>query len=309
MTDIPAEVAGRRWQHRRHRTVPDDFRSQSLRRMAAQRFWEHKLARFGVIVLVVVIASVVLAPVIAWHSPTEINLDNRGAGLSWSHPFGTDRTGRDVFSRVLHGGRVSLLVAVVTATLAAAVGVTVGAIAGFYGRSIDTVLMRIVDIVLTFPALVLVIALVAVMEPGIKSTIIALSVLRWPQIARIVRGEFLRMRELEFVLAAENSGASSRVIIVRHLLPNVVGPVAVALTLLMADAILLEAALSFLGLGIQVPEPSWGNMLQDAQSINVLENLPWMWIFPGTFIIVTVLAINFAGDGLRDALDPRSDHG
>ncbi len=277
--------------------------------MAAQRFWEHKLARFGVIVLVVVTASVVLAPVIAWHSPTEINLDNRGAGLSWSHPFGTDRTGRDVFSRVLHGGRVSLLVAVVTATLAAAVGVTVGAIAGFYGRSIDTVLMRIVDIVLTFPALVLVIALVAVMEPGIKSTIIALSVLRWPQIARIVRGEFLRMRELEFVLAAENSGASSRVIIVRHLLPNVVGPVAVALTLLMADAILLEAALSFLGLGIQVPEPSWGNMLQDAQSINVLENLPWMWIFPGTFIIVTVLAINFAGDGLRDALDPRSDHG
>ncbi len=286
-----------------------NYSSESPGRLALRRFWRHRLARFGAILLATIVLAVLLSPIFIWHDPSTINLNQRGTGPSLQHPFGTDRTGRDVFARVLYGGRISLFVGVVTMALAAIVGITVGAISGFFGRWVDATLMRVVDIVLTFPALVIIIALVAVLGPGVRSTIIALSLLRWPQIARIVRGEFLRLREADFVLAAENAGASPRVIITRHLLPNVIGPVTVALTLLMADAILLEAALSFLGLGIQVPDPSWGNMLQDAQSINVLENLPWMWIFPGVFIMATVLTINFVGDGLRDALDPRSGHG
>jgi peptide/nickel transport system permease protein len=282
---------------------------QSLTALALERFRHHGLAKFGISVLVVVAALVILAPIVSWHSPTDINLTARGMGPSWSHPFGTDRTGRDIYARVLFGGRISLIVATITVAMSAVIGTTVGSLAGFYGRTVDTLLMRLTDLVLTFPRLVIVIALVAVLGPGVESTVLTLGLLSWPQIARIVRGEFLHLREEEFVLAAENCGAPSRVIILRHLLPNVVGPVTVALTLLMADAILLEAALSFLGLGVQIPSPSWGNMLQDAQSVNVLENIPWMWFFPGTFIVITVLSINFVGDGLRDAFDPKSQHG
>ena len=280
--------------------------SHSALGWAVLRFRQHRLAMAGLIVLLLIAAAAILAPLIAQYDPTAIDLAARSQPPSAEHWLGTDRTGRDVLSRALYGGRVSLLVGITAVTVSAIIGVGIGSIAG-HGRGwLDSLLMRFTDMVLIFPRLVIIIALVAVVGPSLWTTVAVLGLLSWPPIARIVRGDFLHLREEEFVLAAENIGAPSRVIIWRHILPNIIGPITVALTLLVADAILLEASLSFLGLGIQIPTPSWGNMIQDAQSINVLENLPWMWIVPGTLIITTVLAINFVGDGLRDAFDPRS---
>jgi peptide/nickel transport system permease protein len=184
------------------------------------------------------------------------------------------------------------------------IGVILGAFSGFYGGWLDSFVMRLADIVLSFPALILIITVVSVLGPSIYNIMIVIGLLGWPPIARIVRGLFLSLREHEFVLASRTVGASNGRIIFRHMLPNALAPVIVAATFGIANAILLEAGLSFLGLGVQPPTPSWGNMLKDAQSLTVLESMPWLWIPPGTMIALAVLSINFIGDGLRDALDP-----
>jgi peptide/nickel transport system permease protein len=185
-----------------------------------------------------------------------------------------------------------------------AIGVSLGALSGFYGGWTDSIIMRLADIVLSFPALILIITVVSVLGPSIYNIMLIIGLLGWPPIARIVRGLFLSLREREFVLASRTVGVSNGRIIFRHMLPNALAPVIVAATFGMANAILLEAGLSFLGLGVQPPTPSWGNMLKDAQSLTVLESMPWLWIPPGTMIALAVLSINFIGDGLRDALDP-----
>jgi peptide/nickel transport system permease protein len=209
-----------------------------------------------------------------------------------------------VFARVTLAGRVSLQVGLVAVSIYTTIGVIVGALAGYYGGIVDSTLMRLADIFLAFPSLIIIITLVSVLGPSMWNIMAVIGLLGWPPIARIVRGQFLSLREREFVLASKTVGARGRRVMFRHLLPNALAPVIVAATFGMASAILLEAGLSFLGLGVQPPTPTWGNMLTDAQSLTILQDMLWLWIPPGVLIALAVLSINFIGDGLRDALDP-----
>jgi peptide/nickel transport system permease protein len=270
-----------------------------------QRFRRHRVAVVGVLILLVLTAGAAAAPVVAANDPYKVDISAYRSGPAANHPLGTDSSGRDVFSRLLYAGRVSLSVGLVAVAIYTLIGVILGAFSGFYGGWLDSCIMRLADIVLSFPALILIITVVSVLGPSIYNIMIVIGLLGWPPIARIVRALFLSLREREFVLASRIVGVSNGRIIFRHMLPNALAPVIVAATFGMANAILLEAGLSFLGLGVQPPTPSWGNMLKDAQSLTVLESMPWLWIPPGTMIALAVLSINFIGDGLRDAFDPR----
>ena len=279
---------------------------ESLWAKARKRFFKHRLAVFGLVVLCALFLMALLAPAIERYSPIELDLMAMGQPPSLQHWLGTDTTGRDVWSRIVHAGRVSLSVGFVAVSISTLIGLLVGGIAGYAGGRTDLLLMRVTDMVMAFPSLVMIITIAAVLGPSIYNTMLIIGVLSWPGTARLVRGQFLSFREQQFVLAARATGVPPYQIVLRHLLPNVVGTVTVAATFGMANAILQEASLSFLGLGVQAPTPSWGNMLQDAQSHGILEGMPWLWIAPGLMIALAVLSINFVGDGLRDALDPRS---
>jgi len=263
----------------------------------------------GVVVLAIL---VVLCAAAAWVSPfgpNDISLRARNQPPGALHWLGTDGTGRDVFARVLFGGRISLSVGIVAVSVSAAIGVLIGCLAGYFGGKLDLLLTGLIDMVLTFPRLVLIIAFVAVVGPSIFNTMLVIGLLSWPSIARLTRGEILGLRGQEFVLASRALGSSHGVVITEHILPNVLSPILVAVTLDVATVILLEASLSFLGLGAQPPTPSWGNMLRDARTFSILEAQPWLWIPPGALIAITVLSVNAIGDGLRDALDPRHVRG
>jgi peptide/nickel transport system permease protein len=257
----------------------------------------------GLIVLTVVILSALFAPLIAPYDPIAQDTTAIRAAPSAQHLFGTDNFGRDVFSRVLYGGRMSLPVGFVAVGITAVVGVALGLIAGYYGRAIDSVIMRWVDIMLAFPGILLAMALVAILGPSLFNLMLAVGIAAIPEYTRVVRGTVLSAREAEYVVAVRVSGAPDRSIVLRHILPNVLPPVIVLATLGIAGAIILGSTLSFLGLGIQPPTPEWGNMLSDGRSM--LRHQWWVSLFPGLAIMVTVLAINLLGDGLRDALDPR----
>jgi len=222
------------------------------------------------------------------------------------HLLGTDTTGRDVWARILYAGRVSLSVGLVAVTLSTLIGVLIGGLAGYAGGRLDMLLMRFTDMVMTFPSLVIIITVASVLGPSIYNTMLVIGMLTLTGTARLVRGQILSLREQQFVLAARSMGVAPRSIMSKHLLSNVVSSVTVAATFGMASAILQEASLSFLGLGVQSPTPSWGNMLRDAQTLSILEGMPWLWLSPGIMIALAVLTINFIGDGLRDAVDPRS---
>ena len=276
---------------------------------AWRRFRRHKLAVVSACVLAVLLLVVVLAPWISPYHPHDINIES---GIfkppSAKHWLGTDSVARDILSRLIHGGRISILVGVTAITISLIVGTLIGGISGYYGGVVDSVLMRITDVFLSLPTLIIVLASVALLGPSIRNLILIIGFLGWATIARLVRGQFLSLREKEYVMAALCIGAKDLRIMMRHLLPNLVGPLTVAATFGVAEAILLEAALSYLGLGVQVPTPSWGNMLEGAKTVSVLKTMPWIWIPPGLMIAITVLSINIMGDGLRDALDPRSTH-
>ena len=252
----------------------------------------------------ILVIGAVGAPIIARNDPYKVSISSYRKPPRAANILGTDSSGRDVLSRLLHAGRVSLSVGLVAVAIYATIGIILGALAGFYGGWVDSLIMRAADIVLAFPTLILIITIVSILGPSIYNVMLVIGLLGWPPIARIVRGLFLTLREREFILAGRTIGASNSRLIFRHILPNALAPVIVAATFGMASAILLEAGLSFLGLGVQPPTPSWGNMLTDAQSLTVLESMPWLWIPPGIAIALAVLAINFIGDGLRDALDP-----
>ena len=281
---------------------------ESLWAKARKRFFRHKLAVLGLIVLSLLVLMALLAPAIERYSPIELDLGSMGQAPSAAHWLGTDTTGRDVWARIVHAGRVSLSVGLVAVSISTLIGVIIGGLAGYAGGKVDMILMRFTDMVMAFPSLVMIITIASVLGPSIYNTMLVIGVLTWPSVARLVRGQFLSFREQQFVLAARSIGVTPFQIMTRHLFPNVVGTVTVAATFGMANAILQEASLSFLGLGVQAPTPSWGNMLQDAQSHTILEGMPWLWIAPGLMIALAVLSINFIGDGLRDALDPRSVH-
>lgn len=274
-------------------------------RIALRRFMKHRLALASLIFVGLLAFMAILAPFVAPADPNAVDLSSLRSPPSSEHLLGTDSAGRDVLSRIVYGARVSLTVGVAAAISAAGVGTVLGLIAGFTKGWVDTVIMRIVDIFLSFPSLIVILLLVAILGPSVITIVVVIAFFEWPTSCRIVRQMTLALREHDFVLAARASGSSALRIMRRHILSGVVSPLTVVATLLSAQAILLEAALSFLGLGVRPPQASWGGMLNEAQSITVLEGLPWLWLPPGIAIAATVLAINFIGDGLRDAFDPR----
>jgi peptide/nickel transport system permease protein len=258
----------------------------------------------GGIVLVAVLAAVV-GPFVAPFDPASQELALRLAGPSGPHPFGLDELGRDILARVLAGAQISLLVGLVVVSISASVGILLGSVAGYVGGIVDEVISRVIDILLAFPGLLLSIAMVAVLGPSLTNVVIALSLIGWVGYARLVRGQVLRAREFDFVQAARALGAGTPRILLQHIVPSTLPAVTVQATLGMGAAILSEAALSFLGLGVQPPTPSWGTMLNGGRAH--LLDAPHLTIFPGLAIAVLVLGFNFLGDGLRDALDPATN--
>lgn len=270
-----------------------------------KRFLRHRLAVIGIVMLTFLVLMAIFAPQIAPHDPNYIDPISMDDSPSKEHWLGLDQVGRDVLSRVIHASRISLSVGVVAVSIYVTIGAVLGSLAGYYGGVMDIALTRLADMVLSFPQIMLILVIVSVVGPSIWNIMVVLGLLGWPPIFRIVRGQFLSLREQDFVQAGMAMGATDFRLIFRHVLPNAMGPVLVAATFGTATAILTEAALSFLGLGVQPPQASWGNLLIQAQSISVIERQPWLWVPPGMLIFFSVLAINFVGDGLRDALDPR----
>lgn len=274
-------------------------------RMALRRFLRHRAAVGSLVVLTLIILAVLGAGVLAQYDPNATDLSAIRSAPDPDHWLGTDGTGRDVFARLLHAGRVSLGVGVASAALAVVLGVVLGSLAGMLGGWVDGLIMRLADIFLSFPSLVVMIVLAGIFGPSVATMIIAIGIFQWPICGRLVRGSALAIRENEYILASRATGAHPWWLITRHILPAVMPPVVVAATLSVAGSIGLEATLSFLGLGIQPPTASWGNMLNEAQSLTVIRNQPWLWLPPGLAVAITVLGVNFIGDGLRDALDPK----
>jgi peptide/nickel transport system permease protein len=267
-------------------------------------FRQNRMAVIGLGVLAAVAVASVLGPELSPYDAVNSNMAQRLQPPSLAHPMGTDELGRDLLTRILAGGRLSLLIGVAATAVALVIGLTVGTVAGYMGGWIDNLLMRLVDLALSLPDLFLLILAGALLGPSIGTMILIVGLVRWMNVARVSRATLLSLREREFIEAAHAIGAPGRRIVLRHLLPNALSPVIVATTLGVASAIVAESTLSFLGLGIQPPATSWGSLLQDAQA--QIFTAPWMAIFPGLFIFVTVISINFIGDGLRDAYDPRT---
>jgi peptide/nickel transport system permease protein len=290
-------------------TAPVAAHAKERRTRFTSRFWRrfsrHRLAVAGSMLLLLLIFCAVTAPVVSPYEPHRIDVKAIKKPPSADHWLGTDAAGRDVLSRLIYGTRISLSVGLVAAGIAIGIGTFLGLFSGFYGGKIDFWIMRFTDVVMTIPTLIIIITVVAALGPGILNVMVVIGIFGWTGTCRVVRAETLSLREREFIQAARCLGIPTTRIVLRHILPNVMAPIIVAGTFFVAGAILTEAALSFLGIGVQIPTATWGNMLSDAQSLTVLERMPWLWLPPGLMIMLTVLSINFIGDALRDALDPR----
>nr|WP_242656551.1 oligopeptide ABC transporter permease [Ruminiclostridium hungatei] len=280
--------------------------------MAMRQFVRNRLAIIGAAIIILLIILCFFGPVFSNYSLLKTNILTAKEGPGMEHLLGTDGSGRDILTRLMYGGRISLTVGFVVVVLEILIGAAIGGVAGYYGGRLDNMLMRVVDIFLSLPFLPVVIILGAVMsdldvspQRRIYFVMLIIGVLGWPMMARLVRGQILSLREQEYMLAAEALGIKDRHKIMRHLIPNVIPTIIVAATLAVGDAILSESALSFLGLGVAMPFPSWGNMVQAVRDTNDFMLRSWIWIPPGISIFITVLAVNFVGDGLRDAFDPK----
>lgn len=267
------------------------------------RLKKNKMALLGLIIIVCLIIVAIFGPIFSSHTYDEQNLMMTNSSPSWEHWFGTDNLGRDIFIRVLYGARISLAIGIVASLLNLFIGVIYGGISGFCGGKIDRIMMNIVDILYSVPTLLYVILLMVILKPGLINIFIALGIGYWLQMARIVRGQILSMKEQEFILAARTIGVSKKRILFRHLLPNAMGAIIVTMTLAIPDAIFTEAFLSFIGLGVSAPMASWGVLA--SEGVNNLRAYPFQLFFPAVAISVTMLAFNFLGDGLRDVLDPK----
>ncbi len=263
------------------------------------------LALVGFVIIVSVFILAMLAPIISPFDPNNIDVKAILLAPSWQHWMGTDGLGRDVLSRMLHGGRISLLVGLVAVGIATAIGIVLGAIAGYYRGWVDTFIMRLVDVMLSIPSFFLILAVIAFLTPSIWNIMIVIGLTSWMGVTRLVRAEFLSLSGREFVLASRTLGAKDARLIFTHLLPNSLTPIIVSAVLGVAGAVLLESGLSFLGLGVQAPQASWGNILTDGKEY--IQFAWWLSLFPGLAILITVLGYNLLGEGLRDALDPRSN--
>lgn len=279
--------------------------SSSPRRRVWRRFTRHRLAMVSLGLLLMIGVTVLAAPLVTSYSPTKSS-GSLESGPSRTHLLGTDRLGRDIWARLVYGGRVSLSVGIVAVSISTAIALVLGTLSGYYGRWVDMLIMRVTDVMMVFPSLILVMVVVSLIGPSIYNVMAVIGFLSWTGTARLLRGQILSVREWDFVTAARCMGVPDRRIMFRHILPNALAPLLVAATFGVAGAILTEAGLSYLGLGVLPPAPSWGNMLNGAQSVRILESFWWLWLPPGMAIFVTVLSINFVGDGLRDALDPRT---
>jgi peptide/nickel transport system permease protein len=292
---------------------------QTMTQMVWRSYRRHKPAMVGTIIVLVLVLAAIFAPVLTPYDPEKTDLDSMLEPPSLAHPMGTDELGRDLLTRILYGGRVSLSIGVMAMALAVFVGAAIGGLGGFYGGWIDNILMRFTDMMLSFPSLfILIILAIALRDIPIEalrgtpfasvfSIVLVIAVLAWMQVARLVRASFLSLKEKEFTEATRCIGTPNRRIMLRHLLPNAMSPIIVAATFRVATSIITESGLSYLGFGVQPPTPTWGNMLKNAQEL--MTRAPWTAIFPGLMIFVTVIAINFIGDGLRDALDPYKTEG
>ena len=277
-------------------------------RMASRRFFRHRLAAAGLVISLLLILSAIFAPLLAPADPLRINvLAKFVAPGDQGYPLGSDELGRDVLRRLLFAGRISLSVGFVAMLVTVSIGTLVGLTSGYFGGMVDTVLMRVTDALMCFPTIFLLLVLASFVGPSLLSITIIIGVTAWMELARILRNQTLALRERDYVHAAIALGADHRRIIFRHLLPNSLAPIMVSATLNIANAVLLESYISYLGYGIQPPDASWGNMLNKAQSY--FNDAPWVAIFPGLVITLTVVSFNFIGDGLRDALDPRTRKG
>jgi ABC-type dipeptide/oligopeptide/nickel transport system permease subunit len=268
-----------------------------------KRFKRYRPGLFGLAFILLLVLMAIAAPLIAPYSPESVDTKLRGDGPTGIHWLGNDDIGRDILSRIIYGARVALIVGVGATTIAVTIGVLVGATAGYFGGKVDFALSRLIDTLMAFPLLALLLTLSTVFGPSLRNVVIVIGCTVWASYARVVRAEVLSLRERDFVLAARAAGASDRRIITRHLIPNAIGPVIILASLAVGGIIILESALSFLGLGVQRPTASWGTMLSDGRDF--LRNYPHIAIAPGIAIALTVLAFNLVGDGLRDALDPR----
>jgi peptide/nickel transport system permease protein len=287
---------------------------QTMGQLVWRSYRRHRPAMVGTIVVLILALAAIFAPVLTPYDPEKTDLDSMLNPPSLAHPMGTDELGRDLLTRILYGGRVSLSIGVMAMSLAVLVGATIGGLGGFYGGWIDNILMRFTDMMLSFPQLfILIILAIALRDIPIEalrgtafasvfSIVLVIAVLAWMQVARLVRASFLSLKEKEFTEASRCIGTPNHRIMIRHLLPNAMSPIIVAATFRVATSIITESGLSYLGFGVQPPTPTWGNMLKNAQEL--MTRAPWTAIFPGLMIFITVIAINFIGDGLRDALDP-----
>ncbi len=279
--------------------------SSSLLRKNIRKFMNNKLAMIGLIVVLLITLSSVFAPILTQYDPVEINMGAMSKAPSAEHILGTDKLGRDVFARVLYGGRVSILVGLFGALSGSLIGVILGGIAGYFGGKIDSLLIRLSEIFQTFPSMILIMIMVSILGQGVQNLILVFSVTGWMTTFRMVRNEFLSLREETYVKVCEAFGMSKPAIMFKQILPNVMSPVIVSTTVNVAGFILSEAGLSFLGVGVPSSTPTWGNILNAAKSIEVISNYWWLWAVPGAVISIFVLAVNFFGDGLRDVLDPK----
>jgi peptide/nickel transport system permease protein len=265
--------------------------------------FKNNLAVFGAVIVGLLTVMVLLAPVISPYDPTAVDIEKALLAPSRAHIFGTDHLGRDLFSRIIYGGRISLSIGFIAIAIALIIGMIIGSISGYYGGMADIILMRFVDVMLCFPSFFLILAVVAMLEPGIFNIMVIIGITGWMGVARLIRAEILSLKEREFILASRALGAGDLRIVIRHLIPNAIAPVLVSAVLGVAGAVLLESSLSFLGLGVQPPTPSWGNILMEGKaSLGVCW---WPMLFPGIFILMTVLGYNLLGEGLRGYLDPK----
>jgi peptide/nickel transport system permease protein len=280
----------------------DEVTARSMLAITLRRLRRSHTALLGLSIVVLLFLVAVFADVLAPYSPIQTTAHSMGTP-SWQHPMGTDLLGRDVFSRIIHGSRVSVYVGVVATLLGTLLGVPLGLVAGFYGGRLDNLIMRLMDVLLAFPIFLLAIVIMVILEPSTMNVVLALAIVRIPILARIVRGSVLSVKENEYIEAVKALALSQVRVLWRHVLPNCLAPIIVTSTLNIGTAIIIEASLSFLGLGTQPPTPTWGWDLK--QNLTLIEINAWITIFPGLAILVTVLAFNLFGDGLRDALDPR----
>ncbi|MGI6079669.1 MAG: ABC transporter permease [Candidatus Avilachnospira sp.] len=282
------------------------IKKDSYSRDVLKKFSQHKLAMLGMTIIAVEVLLVILLPMVMELDPYTSDVLNFSAAPGPGHILGTDDTGRDLFARLVYGGRVSLMVGLLSAIISLMIGVPLGLVAGYYKGIWETVIMRLADIFMSFPSMILILVLVSVFDPSVWTIIFVIGILGWTDFAKLIYGNVLSVREKEYVESARAVGTKDLPILIKYVIPNAFAPILINFTFRTAQAIIQESSLSFLGMGVQPPEASWGNILYAAQSITVLSTRPWMWVPAGILLVLTVSSINFIGDGMRDALDSRT---